>query len=324
LTQEITNIVNNLIAGKEIPVTVHVNVTQTNQTTPVNQTTQIPVCKTDEVYNSTDKECVAKPVPVINQTKPPVVNETKPPIPTPTPVEAKAFSFIVVGDVEKSTAGTAVFNQIKAQNPDYIFVLGDMGYGDFEWFKSSYGSLGDKMYCMLGNHDALEDGTAALQKAALDYCGYSYWLKESSTLFMVYNTNGDFNTQLTGTDKVFKNSTIMNGVKNIHIMSHKACAVPPNSHHPLEIKGFCDALKAKIPAGIKVYYDQAHNHVYSESADKSYKQIGTGGKSHYTCPTTQTSAWYCDNAHYGFVKYTVKADGTTTSSFIDYTGKMIH
>ncbi len=259
-----------------------------------------PTCTVDQAYNPVTNKCDPKPAP---------------------PKDIKA---VVVGDVYDGTSGKAVFEQVKKQNADYIFVLGDW-YGKTSWLKSSYGSLGDKMWCVIGNHEASnEDGSAEIEKLSLAFCGNSYWLKYYGNLFLLFNTNDNQNTLTTGSGKVFSNTTIMNGVKNVFIMGHKGCATPPNSHHPAgEIKTLCDYIKSKIPSTIKTWYISAHNHVYSESKDKTYIQSGAGGRSHYTCGTNAEFP-FCDNSHYGFVSITIKADGTVTSSFIDSGGKIIH
>lgn len=326
LTSTITNIVNQILNNTK-PVEVIVKVNQTNQTgTTTNQSQPqptpgpIPTCKTDEVYNATLNECVAKPVPT--------PTPTPTPVPQPTPI-GTPITFTVVGDIEDSSAGTSVFNQIKKQNATFDFVLGDLGYAnDISWFKSTYGTLGDRMFCVVGNHEAAnEDGSSSIESATKNYCGDSYWFKSGVNLFFFFNTNGDLSTQGTKATELLKNTTVMNGVKNLHIMSHKPCLSPPNSHHPAPestaIKSFCDKLKSNIPTGIKVFYNQAHNHVLSASADGQYKQSGAGGRSHYTCGVS-TAFPFCDNSHYGFLKYSVKADGTTTAQFIDYNGKVLY
>jgi len=267
-----------------------------------------PICTTNQVYNATTNKCDPKPVPV------------------PPPVVGKELKIVMVGDVEDSASGKLVYEQIKKQNASYYFVLGDLGYhNDLKWFKESYGTLGDKMFCVLGNHEAAnEDGNTVIQKEALEYCGNSYWIREGPTLFLMINTNDNQNTLITAYGKILSNTTIMNGVKNVHINGHKGCATPPNSHHPAgEIKDLCDYIKSKVPTNTKIFYNSAHNHLYSESADKMYKQMGSGGKSHYTCGTNADFP-YCNNVNYGFLLYTIKADGTTTSQFIDYNGKVIH
>lgn len=261
---------------------------------------------------------------IINFPNPFPTPEPKPepiptPEPTPKPEPPKDIKAIVVGDVADTSSGNKVYNAIKNQNADYVFVLGDLGYGKTSWFKSTYGSS-DKTYCVIGNHEAAnEDGSSSIEKEMLAFCGNSYWIKKDATLFVLINSNDPDLKGLADktNNKVFQNSTIMSGIKTVHIMSHKPCAVPPNSHHGLEIKSFCDALK--IPNGLKVFYDSGHNHVYSESKDKTYKQVGTGGKSHYSCGTN-TQFPYCNDSDYGYLQYIIKPDGTTTSSFIDYNG----
>jgi hypothetical protein len=272
-----------------------------------------PVCTTSQVYNATTNKCDPKPAPV--------------PVPTPTPVPSPTdIKVAVVGDIEDSSGGNAIFSQIQKQNPKYVFVLGDLGYeSDLSWFKQTYGTMGDKVFCMVGNHEAdNEDGSSAIEKETLNYCGNSYWIKYGATLFLVVNSNDKQDTLTTAFGKVLSNTTVMNGVKSLHVLSHKGCVTPPNSHHPAgEIKVFCDWIKSKIPSGIKVYYDSAHNHVMSQSADKAYSQSGAGGKSHYTCGTNAQFP-FCNNTKWGFLLYTIKLDGTTTSSFLDQNGAKIY
>ena len=326
VNQQFTNIYNVLSnlqeQVSEIPKEpVVVNVTFPNVTQPTNVTQPIPVpvpppkptCDTDEVYNATLNECTAKPVPA----------------PTPAPIPtAKAFTFTVVGDVYNSNAGTSVFNQIKTQNADFDFILGDLGYGnDLTWFKKTYGTLGDKMYCVIGNHESdKEDGSAAIEKESKEYCGEGYWFRYYNNLFMFFNTNGDLNTQATKAVSTLKNATVMKDVKNVFILSHKPCAVAPNAHHAVEsgVKALCDKIKANIPSTINSIYLQGHNHVYSQSADKKYITVGTGGRSHYTCGEPTTAFPICDNVHYGFVKVYVTSESKVASQFIDYNGKVVN
>jgi len=248
------------------------------------------------------------------------------PVPTPQPTSNQTLKVIMTGDIENSPAGIAVFNQIKVQNPDNVIILGDLGYqSNLAWFKSTYGTLGNKINCVIGNHESSnEDGSASLQAEATAYCADSYYIKKNHVLFLGFNTNGNLNTQLGSAQQLVMNPDFMNGIKSVHIMSHKDCAAPPNSHHTVESKvlTFCNSLKAKIPTNVKVYFDQAHNHVMSASVDGTYKQIGAGGKSHYTCGVSAAFP-FCDNVHFGFLEYIIKPDGTTTSSFMDYNGKVI-
>jgi len=281
------------------------------------------------------------PPPIVNET-PPVVNETPPvvvppiinntanntepkPIPTPipTPEGNKTIKVILTGDIGTNADSTNVFNAIKKQNADNVIVLGDLGYGsDLKWFKSTYGTLGNKLNCVIGNHDSAEDGGSAITAEAKAYCANSYYFKKNHVLFLGFNTNGDLTKQGNEAAELLQNPSFMTGIKSVHIMSHKPCAVAPNAHHPLEIKGFCDFIKSKVPAGVKAYYDQAHNHVMSASADGTYKTIGAGGKSHYTCGVSAAFP-FCDNGHFGYLQYDIKPDGTTTSNFYDYRGEIV-
>ena len=302
----------NEITTTSIPVKVGGNGTTPTPTPP--PTPQPPHCNDNQIYNATTNKCDPKPTP------------TPPPTPTPTPTPSnQTVKVALTGDVESSTAGTAVFNSIKKENADHVIVLGDLGYqSSLSWFKSTYGTLGNKLNCVVGNHEAAnEDGSAALEKETKQYCTDAYYFKTNHALFMGFNTNGDLTGQATAATKLLTDTNFMNGISSVHVMSHKPCFTPPNSHHTLEIKAFCDTIKSKIPSNVKQYYDQAHNHVMSATNDGIYKQIGAGGKSHYTCPTAAWAGW-CDNAHYGYLLYTIKPDGSTTSSFKDYNGKELH
>ena len=289
---------------------------------------------------------VPTPPPIVNETPPipvpppivpPIINNTKdnntipnPPTPVPVPPTPpipegnKTLKVILTGDIGTNTDSMNVFNAIKAKNPDNVVILGDLGYGsDLSWFKKTYGSLGNKVSCVLGNHESEnEDGTAKLQTEAAAYCTNSYYFKKNHVLFLGFNTNGDLSKQGNEAVKLLTNPSFMTGIKSVHIMSHKPCAVAPNAHHPLEIKGFCDFIKSNIPTGVKQYYDQAHNHVMSSSADGTYKTIGAGGKSHYTCGVSAAFP-FCDNGHFGYLQYDIKPDGTTTSAFYDYKGSIV-
>ena len=294
-----------------------------------------PTCTSEQVYNATTNKCDPKPVPVppkptcnADQVYNATTNKCDPkPIVTPPPAPVEGdMKIAVVGDVDSTTAGTATYNQIKAQNPTNVFVLGDLGYDDnLSWFKKTYGLFGNKVNCVLGNHESSkEDGSTSIEAEALQYCKNNFYIKQNHVLFLFFNTNGDLAKQTAASNVLTSNTQFMTGITSLHIVSHKPCAVPPNAHHPVEptIKTFCDAVKSKIPATVKVYYDQAHNHVMSQSKDGLYKQIGSGGRSHYTCGTNTDFPW-CNNVNYGFLQYTIKPDGTTTWQWIDYNGRVL-
>jgi len=293
-----------------------------NETVPatINNTannTQTESCETWTVNANNEVICT-------NDTTTPT--PTTSPTPTPTiPAEVNTDKrVILVGDVSDNTAGNNVFNAIKSKKPDLVGVLGDLGYAnDLSWFKSTYGTLNN--VCSIGNHDsANEDGTAALEKEAQALCKNPFFFKLNNVLFVAINTNGNLDTQLGAAQEQVMNTKQMQGVKEVHLLTHKPCSAPPNSHHPVEtdVKTFCDSFKAKIPAGVKFFNDAAHNHVMSASKDGQYKQIGAGGKSHYTCGLS-TFFTFCDNAHFGYLEYIIKPDGTSTFHFYDYNGKVV-
>ena len=292
-------------------------------------------CIPPTVWNATNKKCQTPEEPDPNPQPVPTPTPTPQPTPTPTPTPTpvKDFKFIVLGDLEDSTAGRAVFEQIKKQNPDGVAVLGDMGYeSTLKWFKSTYGvAFKDKLVCVPGNHEAPEDGSNSLYSETLKFCGDPFYnIKPyNGALFIGIDTNGNMDVQLGGAQQVVMNQTFMKNIKSVHIMSHKGCASPPNSHHPspetTDIKTFCQSLKAKIPSTVKQFWDSAHNHVMSASADSVYKQSGAGGRSHYECPSSPSSTYpFCDSSHFGFLQYIIKPDGTTTQQFIDYNGKVLY
>lgn len=251
-------------------------------------------------------------------------------VPTVTPTPAPTtgtVKILLVGDVDNGDSGKKVFAGVKARNANNTVVLGDLGYDDnLAWFKSTYGTLGNKLNCVIGNHDSPEDGNSAIYTEAKQYCSESYYFKKNNVLFFGINTNGDLAKQQAGVTTLLKNTQFMTGIKSVHLMSHKGCVTPPNSHHPASessgVVNMCNAIKAAVPAGVTFYGDSAHNHVLSQSADLKYKQSGAGGRSHYSCGTSTAFPW-CNNVNYGFLEYTIKPDGTTTHQFVDYNGKVL-
>lgn len=251
----------------------------------------------------------------------------EPPVP-PIPPTGKTYRIVMLGDVDNTNGGTNVFNAIKNRNPDIVAVLGDLGYdSNLNWFKSTYGTLGNKLVCMPGNHDAPEDGSSSIYTETKNFCSNPFYFKQNKVLFVGVDTNGDLTSQASTVGKLFTNPFFMKNISSIHIMSHKPCAVPPNSHHPVEsnVKTFCDSITGKVPTGVKIFFDQAHNHIMSASGDGKFKQSGAGGKSHYTCPTDPSIAYpFCNDSDYGFLEYTIKPDGTTSYQFVDYNGRVLY
>ena len=229
------------------------------------------------------------------------------------------------GDV----SGTEVRNAIRNANPDKVIVAGDLGYkDDLSWFKTNYGNtFGDKLECTIGNHDAPEDGNAAIYVEAKAFCGEVWNYKTGGTIVVGFNSNGDIQSQL-NTAKGYDYSD----VNNVIIVSHKPCEVFPNAHHPVsedkQVKEFCDGLVQSL-TGKDIFIVSAHNHNLAETdfgAIFGYDQAfvsGAGGRSHYVCDTDAT--WvFCNNQNYGYLS--IEIDNNTNevdAKFIDTNGNVI-
>jgi len=193
--------------------------------------------------------------------------------------------------------------------------LGDMGYGSNINLLKSLNF--DK--CVIGNHDATEDGSKALYQEALAYCGdhWSQKIANNTVLILGFNTNGDVSTELSAAKASLSDTKNMQNVKTVIIVSHKGGHVPPNSHHPAEAKGLYQQIEQSVPSSVKLIEIYGHNHVSSSAPSKNWYQAGAGGKSHYECGTD--AIWtFCDNTHYGYLQLTVdNKNGTTMAKFVN-------
>lgn len=238
-----------------------------------------------------------------NTTKavPPVPPPNPPPNPTPTGNTSKVC---LVGDLKGST----VPNMMKGCN--YKIGLGDLGYGsDLSYFKSLNFNK-----CVVGNHDSPEDGSSAIYKEALAYCGDHWSLKiGSSTMLIGLNTNGLLTDQLTALKSTLSTNPYL---KTIIIASHKAGHVPPNSHHPAEAASLYSQLEKLIPTNVKLFEIAGHNHNSASAPSKNWYQAGAGGKSFYSCGTD--AVWtFCDNKNKSYLELTVDNNsGATAAKFV--------
>jgi len=225
-----------------------------------------------------------------------------PPVP-PTPAGDKTI-VCLIGDLK----GSAVPNKMKDCN--YKIGLGDLGYGsDLSYFKSLNFNK-----CVIGNHDATEDGSSSIYKEALAYCGDHWSLKiASSTLIIGMNTNGDTTQQLAAVKQYLQSNS---GLKTVILVSHKGGHVPPNSHHPAEAASLYSQLEKSLPSTVTLYEIVGHNHVMSSAPSMNWYQSGAGGKSHYSCGTDQV--WtFCDNSNYGYLELTIdNQNGNTAAKFV--------
>jgi hypothetical protein len=246
-------------------------------------------------------------------------------IPNETPSNITGTVVCLVGDIQ----GVAVRDGMKDFGCDDVIALGDLTYGStLDSFVKDYGSNDFKVLrCVIGNHDADEEekGKAIVKQAKL-FCGEdAWWFKVgNATLFVGINTNGNLDTQLGNIQDALMNNQFMSNITSVHFVSHKAiCMTPPNSHHKELLKTLCNSLRDYVPPGVRIYFDNGHNHVYAETKDGLTKTIGTGGRSHYECGIDQI--WiYCNNKDNGFLAYTIdNSTGATVGHFYGTSGNLI-
>ena len=290
----------------------------------------VPQCDTTEFFNTTSNQCEVIPNPnPDNQTETPTDNQTIPQI-----TEAK---IIGVGDVECSGDGLKVLNQIKKENPTLVLNLGDLCYdSSTSNYLSSWGTLGNLLACVIGNHDAEEDGSAELYKDFLAYCGNDYFVKQAGFLVQGLNTNDNdagLKSQAQQFTSRLKNATFMEGTHTVIVASHKAiCETPPNSHHPVteDAKAkavktiFCVPIKDAVPAGVKLIFLNGHNHIMAQGQQGgiTYVESGAGGRSHYECGTN-TIFNMCNNTKWGYWMIEGSVNGTASFGFKDINGGVV-
>jgi CDGSH-type Zn-finger protein len=203
---------------------------------------------------------------------------------------------------------------------DYKVGLGDLGYqSDLSYFKALQF---DK--CVIGNHDSTEDGSSSIQKEALTYCG-DHWMvfvANATTLLLGFNTNAasesDTTSWITGIMEHLPTT-----VKNVIFVSHKNGHVFPSAHHPAEASSIYSEIENFSLSNVKIYEVSGHNHNLASAANNLWFISGAGGKSHYSCGTS--ADWpYCDNSHYGYLRFTIDNQSNITPNFYDISGKILH
>jgi type II secretory pathway pseudopilin PulG len=263
---------------------------------------------------------------VWNKTKvTPSPTPTPEPEPQPEPTPGTATTVAFVGDL----SGTAVRDAIKSKNPELVVALGDLTYkGSLADYKTNWASDDFNIIkCVIGNHDASEDGSGGIVSEAKAACGDSFWLKVgNATLVMGFNTNAKPDALLTWAKDKFSDSGFMKGIKTVIFASHKGNHVAPNSHHPAEssVKSFYSSLASAVPSGVKVIEVNAHNHVLAAASSQGWYTSGGGGRSHYECGEDAT--WtFCNGAKYGFLSMQIDIKtGATTGTFYDTSGNKLN
>jgi hypothetical protein len=98
-----------------------------------------------------------------------------------------------VGDLDCSNG---LHDQIKKDNPDYFIALGDLCYNSdlTEFHTTSNDFSNEKGFaCVIGNHDAEEDGNPTIFKQVQQFCKdhWYYKIAGGTTLLLGLDTNGD-------------------------------------------------------------------------------------------------------------------------------------
>lgn len=253
-------------------------------------------------------------------------------------------SSIITGNINKSIDVTVIDTvgdldcsnnldeQIKKDNPDLFITLGDLCYkSDLSNFTRTYDDLKKegKFACVMGNHeDEQEEGNPILDKQTLQYCNDHWYRKiaNNTTLLIGLNTNGDTKLQTKWGQSVVTNSTLMKGVKNVMLISHKPAHTPPESHHPARNSTvrMMSGIERNITKSIQVYEIAAHNHFMAESSNGRWFISGAGGRSHYEGATSEE--WpFVNTKQYGYLQIRINnTNGTVISSnFYGMDGKLI-
>jgi hypothetical protein len=246
--------------------------------------------------------------------------------------ESKSITVInAVGDINCSNN---LHDQVKKDNPSLFVALGDLCYkSDLTNFIDTYSDFknADKLACLIGNHESEEDGNLKILNQTREYCGDHWYRKiaNGTTLLIGLNTNGDTKLQTKWAQSLVTNSTLMKGIKNVMLLTHKPAHTPPESYHPAEnstIRMISD-IESDISKSIVVYEIAAHNHFMAESSDGRWfiSGGGEGGKSHHEASTNST--WpFLNNKDYGYLQIRINnTDGMVLSTqFYGLDGKLIH
>lgn len=230
-------------------------------------------------------------------------------------------SITVINTVGDLICSKKLHDQLKTDNLTLFIALGDLCYKrDLKNFTITYSDFKkeNKLACVIGNHDSEENGNPKILKEALEYCRDHWYLKvaNNSTLLIGMNTNGNTSLQADWGQSLVTNSTLMKGIKNVMLLSHKPAHTPPGSDHKAEgptVKMFT-AITSNISKKIQVYEIAAHNHLMAKSINGFWFISGAGGKSLYEF--TPDPAWtFVNNKEYGYLQVRINnTDGKVLST----------
>ena len=234
-----------------------------------------------------------------------------------------------VGDLECSKK---LHDQLKTDNLTLFIALGDLCYmRDLKNFTTTYSDFKkeNKLACLIGYHDAEENGNSKITKEAREYCGDHWYIKvaNNSTLVIGFNTNGNTSLQTNWGQSLVTNSTLMKGIKNVMLLAHKPAHTPPGSDHKADgptLEMF-SAITSNISKSIQVYEIAAHNHLMAKSSNGLWFISGAGGRSLYNY-TPDPARSFVNNKEYGYLQIKINnTNGIVLSThFHGLDGKVIH
>ena len=234
-----------------------------------------------------------------------------------------------VGDIDCSNNLPA---QVEKDNPTLFIAIGDLCYKkDLTNFKNTYTDLrnANKLACLIGNHDSEEDGNLIILNQTQKYCGDHWYRKiaNDTTLLIGLDTNGDTISQTKWGQSLVTNATLMKGIKNVLLLTHKPAHTPPESHHPAENSTIrmISNIEGNISKSIQIYEIAGHNHFMAESSDGRWFITGAGGRSHYE-GTTSLEWPFVNKIDYGYLQIRINnTDGKVLSTqFYGLDGRLIH
>jgi len=201
--------------------------------------------------------------------------------------ESKNVTIIdTVGDIECSKS---LHDKILQDNPTIFIALGDLCYNkDLTNFINTYNDFKkvDKLACVIGNHESLENANLKELKQALEYCG-DHWFR-----------------------KIANDTTLLIG------LNHKVEGSTAQ---------LFSAIVNKTPEDIQVYEIAAHNHLMAESSNGRWFISGAGGRSFFSF-STDPSWSFVNNKEHGYLQIKINnTDGNILSThFYGLDGKLVH
>jgi predicted phosphodiesterase len=253
---------------------------------------------------------------VINKTGGPIVTPPNPP-PNPPPEPTPTGNTTLVCTVGDFKDGK-VIAAMKKDKCDITISLGDSGYGDTLALLKSLGFTN----CVIGNHDAEEDGSKAIYQEALAYCKDSWYkiVGNGTTILIGINTNGEDAKTIPWLSNLLNHLPAK--VKTVIIFSHKGGHVFKNAHHPAEASAIYSKIEDAGHANLNIYEVAGHNHNMAESVNGLWFIAGSGGAKKYTCGTD--AQWNFCGTDTGYLRFTIDNKGSIASTFYDTNGNKIH